>query len=164
MKNYALWLTFHVSCFLIGLALLLPVPILAQDDITLTATVDRTTLTTDQTLTLQLTLAGKFRNAERPALPALEGFAVTGSSQSSHFSLINGKMSSQVVFTYRLQPLQTGTLTIPAVPITMGGQTYQSQPVTVEVTAGNAPAPQQPGGQAPPDLSVPQTLKYLVAT
>jgi len=120
--------------------------------------VDRATLSTDQILTLQLTLAGAFRGAKAPALPALNGFAVIGSSQSSQFSLVNGKMSSRVVFTYRLQPLQTGTLTIPAVPIKMGGQTYQSQPVTVEVTAGAAPVPQQSGGPAPPDVSAPQTL------
>lgn len=133
-------------------------PVAAQDDITFTASVDRASLSTDQTLTLQLTLAGTFRNAGKPQLPTLDGFAVVGSSQSSQFSLINGKMSSQVNFTYRLQPIRSGTLTIPAIPMQMGGKTYQTEPVTIEVTQGAAPEPQQPGGEAPADVATPGEL------
>jgi len=133
-------------------------PVLAQSDITFTATVDRATLSSDQLLTLQLTLAGTFRSSGRPALPALDGFAVVGSSQSSQFSMINGKTSSQVNYIYQLQPTKTGALTIPAISIEVGGQTYQTQPVTVEVTAGAAPPAQQSGGTAPSDLSAPADL------
>jgi hypothetical protein len=129
------------------------------DDIQLTATVDRTSISTDQTLTLQVTLAGAFRNANKPQLPPLDGFAVVGSSQSSQFSLVNGQLSSKVIFTYRLQPTKTGQLTIPAITIQMRGQTYETDPIAVEVTQGQAPAPQQPSrGQAPEDVQTPQEL------
>jgi hypothetical protein len=132
-----------------------------DDDIQLTATVDRTSISTDQTLTLQVTLAGTFRNADKPQLPPLEGFAVVGTSQSSQFSFVNGQLSSKVVFTYRLQPTKTGKLTIPSITVQMRGQTYQTDPIAVEVTQGQAPPAQQPSqgqGQAPNDVQTPQEL------
>jgi hypothetical protein len=67
-------------------------------------------------------------------------------------------MSSQVVFTYRLQPTKTGTLTIPAVSIQMGNQTYQTGPITVEVAQGTAPQAGQPTVEAPPDATAPSRL------
>ncbi len=144
-----------ISCILASCILILGLaaPAFAQDDVTFSASVDRTTITSDDLLTLQLTLAGSFNSANQPQLPPLEGFAVVGSSQSSQFSIVNGKTSSQVVFTYRLQPIQIGALTIPAIPIQLGGQTYQTEPIAVEVTQGSAPPAQQPAapdsGQAP---------------
>ena len=120
------------------------VPAFAQDDVTFSASVDRAAISGDDLLTLQLTLAGSFNSANQPQLPPLEGFAVVGSSQSSQFSIVNGKTMSQVVFTYRLQPTQIGALIIPAIPIQLGGQTYQTEPIAVEVTQGAAPQGQQP--------------------
>ncbi|MBN2004687.1 MAG: protein BatD [Anaerolineae bacterium] len=134
-------------------------PVWAQNDTTFTATVDRTSLPADQILTLQLTLAGAFGNAGRPELPALDGFMVVGSSQSSQFTMVNGKTSSQMTFIYQLQPTRTGALTIPAVTIQVNGQTYQTQPVAVEVTQGAAPqTPPPAGGVAPDDLSAPEDI------
>jgi hypothetical protein len=133
-------------------------PIAAQDDISFTAKVDRTSLSTDQTLTLELTLSGAFVNAGKPDFPALQGFSVVGSSQSSQFSMVNGKTSSQVSFIYQLQPTQTGDLTIPAISIQAGGHTYQTDPITVKVTQGAAPPAAQSPGEAPADTAAPQTL------
>jgi hypothetical protein len=151
---------FRILVLLSVMALLLgrAVPAFAQDDITFTASVDRTSITTDELLTLELRLAGAFNRSSQPQLPPLDGFAVMGSSQSSQFSIINGAMSSQVVFTYRLQPIRTGTLTIPAVSIQMGNQTYQTDPITVEVTQGAAPQAGQPTVEAPPDATAPSQL------
>jgi hypothetical protein len=133
-------------------------PANAQDDVTFTASVDRSTITTDDLLTLQLTLTGAFNNANQPQLPVLEGFAVVGSSQSSQFSIVNGRTSSQVVFTYRLQPIETGSLTIPAIPIKMDGQTYRTEPIGIEVAQGSSPQAQQPTREAHADTSAPGEL------
>ena len=143
---------------LMGLLLAPFAPVLAQDDISFTASVDRSTITTDDLLTLQLTLAGAFSSSSQPQFPPLEGFAVVGTSQSSQFSIVNGKTSSRVVFTYRLQPTSIGTLTIPAIPIQVGGKTYESDPIVIEVTQGSAPQPQQPSSDAPPEASTPGEL------
>ncbi len=161
IAHYGLRIAYHVLRYvspfciiLLGLAN----PAYAQNDFTFTASVDRNTITTDDLLTLQLTLTGAFDNANQPQLPMLEGFAVVGSSQSSQFSIVNGKTSSQVVFTYRLQPIGTGSLIIPAIPIQMDGQTYRTEPIGVEVTQGASPQAQQPAGEAPADTSAPGEL------
>ncbi|MCP4542343.1 MAG: protein BatD [Chloroflexi bacterium] len=163
ITQYKSRITSHISRFLalvcvMSLLLGLASPALAQDDITFTASVNRNTISTDETLTLQLTLAGAFSGANQPQLPPLEGFAVVGTSQSSQFSIVNGKTTSQVVFTYRLQPTQIGTLTIPAIPVQMGGRTYQTDPVTIEVTQGAAPQAQQPAPETPADTTAPGEL------
>jgi hypothetical protein len=155
--------TFYVSRLLtlacvMSLSLGLSRPAFAQDDITFTASVNRTTITTDDTLTLQLTLTGTFSGANQPQLPPLEGLAIVGTSQSSQFSIINGKTSSQIVFTYRLQPTQIGSLTIPAISIQMGGQAYQTDPIAIEVTQGAAPQAQQPAAEALTDAVAPGEL------
>jgi hypothetical protein len=163
ITHHASRITYYVLRILvlfsvIALLLNLAAPAFAQDDITFTASVDRTSVTTDEFLTLELRLAGAFNRSSQPQLPPLDGFAVLGSSQSSQFSIVNGAMSSQVVFTYRLQPIKTGTLTIPAVSIQMGSQTYQTEPITVEVAQGAAPQAGQPTVEAPPDATAPSQL------
>lgn len=127
----------------------------AQDEITFTAAVDRTTISTNDTVQLQLTLAGALQNAAQPQLSGLLDFVVVSSSQSSQFQIINGATSAQIVFVYQLRPTQTGVLTIPAIAIDVGGQMLETEPITVEVVQG-AVAPPTPatndsgstGGQA----------------
>lgn len=140
--------------FVISLVLLcylwLATPLLAQDEITFTAAVDRSVLSTTDTLQLQLTLTGSVEAAMQPQLPGLLEFVVLGSSQSSQFQLINGVTSAQIVFTYQLRPTQTGSLTIPSIPIDVGGQTLQTEPITVEVVQGAVAPPAQPNEPTPP--------------
>lgn len=149
--------TLALACA-VSLLVALPAPAFAQDDITFTASVDRTAITTDDVLTLLLTLTGTFNSSGQPQLPPLEGFAVVGTSQSSQFSIVNGKTASKVVFTYKLQPTSIGALTIPAIPLQMRGKTYQTEPIAIEVTQGAAPQPQQPSQTAPPDATTPGEL------
>jgi len=143
---------FALVC-LVFLSLVPIAPAFAQGEVTFSASVDRSAIRTDEWVTLELTLTGTFKSAGKPEFPPLEGFAIVSSGQASQFSLINGKMSSQVVFTYRLEPTRVGTLTIPSISIEVGKQTYQTQPVTVEVTQGAAPPPGQPTVQAPGELA-----------
>jgi hypothetical protein len=134
--------------FQIGLALTLAVslffavvsPAMAQSPIT--AEVDRNSLSTNETLVLSITVNGG--KAGSPQMPMMDGFQVVGTNRSSQIRIINGKISSQTVFNYVLQPTQPGTLTIPGIPVVVDQQTYVTQPITIEVTQGSAPvAPQQ---------------------
>ena len=124
-------------------------PVFAQDDVSFTAEVDRTTISTDDFLTLTLIVAGTFEQLGEPQLPFLSGLAVVGSSRSSQFSMVNGVVSARTVFTYRLQPSGPGTFTIDPVTILVNGSTYQTEPITIEVTQGAAPTPTRPA--PPPD-------------
>lgn len=128
---------------------------LAQNPIQ--AEVDRSTLSVDEQLTLRVTVTGETLNIPSPDVSALQDFAVVGSSTSTQVSIINGQMTSQGVYIYRLQPLNTGQLTIPPVTIVIDGQTYQTDPISVEVTSGgqqNLPLPEDfPKAEAPNTLA-----------
>ncbi|MDY6877478.1 MAG: BatD family protein [Chloroflexota bacterium] len=146
-------------CALCVLAALLNTPAnaLAQDNITFTASVDRTIVSTDGYVQLTLALQGQVNNVPAPELPPMDGFYVVGSSRSQQFSFVNGALSASVNFVYRLQPLAVGQQTIGPARVTINGQTYETQPITIEVTDGAAPAPTtapgQTGGDAPPELA-----------
>lgn len=121
-------------------------PALAQGQPPITASVDRNALTTDDTLTLTVVVNANSQQPPRPQLPSLEGFAVVGNSTSSQLQIVNGVVSSSVAYAYRLQPLQTGALTIDPVTVTLDGQTYSTQPITVQVTQGTGSPTQANGG------------------
>ncbi|PIP37919.1 MAG: hypothetical protein COX19_15365 [Desulfobacterales bacterium CG23_combo_of_CG06-09_8_20_14_all_51_8] len=78
---------------------------------------------------------------EPPDLSCLNEFFVQyqGGSQnnSSSITIINGKMTKSVsrgyVFSYQLTPKQTGTLTIPAIPVQADGQTLRTRPISINV-------------------------------
>ncbi len=136
-------------------------PSYAQGQGTITANVDRTNLSTDETLTLTITLNAAVSNLPSPTLPSLNGFNIVGSGSSSQISIINGAMSAQMVYSYRLQPYQAGNLVIEPVSVTINGQTFTTEPITVQVTQGTgqtqaaprivpgiaAPAPTELAGQ-----------------
>lgn len=123
-----------------GLTVAMASPAFAQSPVT--AEVDRNQLLTGETLTFSITVSGG--NAGQPEMPILDGFQIVGTSRSSQTSIINGNISSQTVYHYMLQPVQSGTLNIPGIPVVVDQQTFITQPITVEVSQGTAPsAPQQ---------------------
>jgi hypothetical protein len=126
----------------------------AQGQPQITATVDRTALSTDEVVNLTVTLTTGGLDAPRPALPSLDGFNVVGTSRSSQLNIINGSVSSQVAYLYRLQPYQMGDLVIGPVQVTLNGQTIGTEPITVHVTQG--------AGTAPP--TAPATLPQVPST
>ncbi len=109
--------------------------------LSLTAEVDRTTLSMNDTLTLQLTLSGGRGGGGQPQLPAIPGFRATFAGQSQNINYINGHVSSQVQFTFALAPLSPGEHVIPAISWTVNGQPMSTQPIQVTVLAGTAPDP-----------------------
>jgi hypothetical protein len=157
---------FSIKLILVPLALLVllfmaVVPGYAQGSGPVTIEVDRTSLTTDDLLTLTITVSADLINTPEPTLPNLLGFNLLGSNTSSQISIINGAMSTQTVYRYQLQPVETGTLTIAPISITLNGQTYTTEPIVVEVTQGTGQpsAPNRPqmgspfGSLFPPGLS-----------
>ncbi|MDR2038423.1 MAG: BatD family protein, partial [Bacteroidales bacterium] len=78
-----------------------------------------------------------------PKLPEMPVFSVLRGpdrSQSSQISVVNGKVTQSVNMSYNyvLQANQEGTHEIPPVEVTVDKKTHQSQPVRVQVVAGNA--------------------------
>lgn len=115
----------------------------------ITSGVDRTTLSTDETVTLNVTVLDT--NASRPTLPVLDGFHVTRSSFVSQRTVVNGVATEEATYSYLLQPTRVGELLIPPVTITVDGQEFATDPITIQVTQGAAPPqPATPGENLPP--------------
>jgi len=140
---------------------LLAVSMVLADDLSLTASVDRTKVGLEDQLTLTISASGSgFDRLPEPKLPALDKFDVVGSheSSSSQFSIINGKVSSTktIDFTYYLSPQQAGSWKIGSAKLKHKGKTYATAPLDVEVVAGSAQPKSQRRRQPRSQSSRPQ--------
>ena len=127
--------------FIVGLILLF---VFTQKSIAqqFNATVDKTTVGQYDRFQIYFTFDGGDINALsnfRP--PALSGLKVlSGPNQSSSMQIINGKVSGTLSFTYIVQPVNIGDVTIPAASIDYSGKTYYSQLLKIKIEKGT---PQQ---------------------
>lgn len=134
--------------FILGLLLSLASPAVAARP-TVEVTVDRTTLSMDEEIQLNVTGRGDFDRMNEPATP---GFEVTGRSQSSQLQFGSGGSSKTKQLQLRLRPQSPGEHTIgSATLISVGRNIAASRPIVVTVRKPKA-APVVPASQAQ-DLS-----------
>ncbi len=121
------------------------------------ASVDKNPVGVSDQLTLSFTLqnsgSGGGKNLK---LPNLDNFRIMmGPSTTSNMQYINGVVSSSFTYSYVLQPKNVGRFTIGAASIEVGGKTFSTSPITVDVTKGAAQSnkqQQQGGGAASADV------------
>ena len=100
----------------------------------LEAIVETSRLMLGETLTLKLVLSDATA-VDQPDLTRLDNlFEVSGSQQFHSTQIINGRMSSQVVWQYTLEPQKTGRLTIPALIMKTSAGNLRTQAVNIVVT------------------------------
>ena len=128
----------YILLVVLFLCLSLAGPALAQEGISVWAEVDRTTISTEDILTLTLTVSGGFQQLGEPALPFLGGFTLVGSSRSSQFSMVDNVVTARTIFTYRLQPAGAGTFSIDPIAVLVNGSPYETNPIAVHVTESAA--------------------------
>lgn len=114
----------------------------AAQDITFTATVDKTKVAMNDQLELQLIVSGS-KDSTNPELPALKGFEIISSGSSSQFSFINGVMNASRTFTYLLMPITEGNIIIDPATVTIDGTVYETKSISVEVLPAGKSVPQQ---------------------
>jgi hypothetical protein len=120
-----------------GLLLLFSfVPTVHGQDINFEASVDRTEVSTDDQITLTVSVSGNVKSIPEPLLPALNDFSVYSAGRSHNFSYTNGQLSSSVTFNYILAPRKAGKFTIGPAKITVDGKTFETTPIEITVTAG----------------------------
>jgi len=106
---------------------------LAQAQVKFDAEVSREKLGMNERLRVEFKMN---KNGDNFIPPSFEGFKrIAGPNQSVSQSWVNGKSSFNKSYTYFLQPLKRGKLTIGQAEITIDGQVYKTSPITVEVTA-----------------------------
>jgi hypothetical protein len=152
MKNkHKVYITI-ISAILLSL---LSFPVYAQTPSMVTAEVDRYALTTDEFLTLSVSINTGNGPASEPALPSMDGFDIVGTSTSTQVSIINGAISSEKVFHYTLHPRVVGELIIGPISITQNGQAHATNPIKVNVTPGTGQKQSPPQSRAPGFPSMP---------
>jgi len=144
----------------IALVIAAAAPNLGAQDLSIIATVDKRTVAVGQPLVLTLTINGATNVQGAPDLPNIPGTSRAGGvSRSTSMSIVNGQVTRSIAFRYTLLPTRAGTLQIPVISLSLSGQAYHTQPISVAVTNAPAPpagrggaAPGQPGGQLTSDL------------
>jgi hypothetical protein len=102
------------------------------ENISATATVDKNTLTLEDSLQLSIVIKGT-KNTPQPQLPSLPDFRVTSAGTSSSTQYINTQRSVSITYNYRLTPMNTGTIVIGSAKVQINGKNYSTKTITVEV-------------------------------
>ncbi|MDE0121583.1 MAG: BatD family protein [Gemmatimonadota bacterium] len=142
------------------LALLLPSPTHAQD-IQVRAFLSAERVGFGGQFVLNVEVAGAQQTDADPVLPDMERFGqYLGAGTSTSMQIANGRTSVTLTYQYRFQATMDGVFEIGPVKVTVGGRTYETEPVSLVVS--DTPAPQggiadsgEPAdGVAPEDLFI----------
>lgn len=124
------------------------------------ATVDQNQVTTEDIITLSLTISSEGDVSDSsPELPDLKGFEIMGSFNQQQMSSVyqNGKFQTlrKIIYKYKLSPQQPGDLEIGKAKFEFNGQVVETKPIKIKVLNAGAKTPQKarPGQrqQAQPD-------------
>lgn len=116
--------SFYLILGLLLISFLCSAPVWAE----VKATTDRTVISIDETITLNI----QSKNGSgSPDLDVLKkDFQILGQSQSQNYSFINGHASSTQTWSITLLPKTTGELTIPAIKV--GNETTKPVPLVIQ--------------------------------
>ena len=134
----------------IGMLMLFGIPAAYGQDIEVRATVNETTIGTQEQLIFSVEVAGAgFSGVETPSPPEAEGLALLQSTPSVHrnMTFTNGALEQSVTFRWSYRPLQEGPARLLATSVTVDGETWETQPLEI-VVVDQAQRPQQPQPQA----------------
>jgi hypothetical protein len=128
---------------------------ISAQEITFTASVDRTTIAAGEQLRLTVTLSNA---QERFTAPDLGGLVVmAGPHESSSFNFINGRSTSTVSRTWVLTATQPGKYTIGPARVKVMSRMIETDPISIEVSKGSSPqggAEVQRAQQSDPNLFI----------
>ncbi len=114
------------------LSLMLSLNVVAQEGIVFSTHIDKDTLRIGETFKIEFILDGASFNDIH--LPDFEGFEiVSGPYQSLQTQVINGKISQQASYGFRLRPTRAGELTIKPATAQFDNTTIEIDPVKLYV-------------------------------
>jgi hypothetical protein len=129
--------------FRLGLALALACSFLAATAAgaaTVTASLDRDTISLGETATVGLTYSGGGPSVE-PAFPAIPNLQITSTGRSSQFTFSGGQANSTETYNFTIVPQQPGDFIIPAITTEVNGARLTTQPLRLRVLKPSAPPP-----------------------
>ncbi len=155
VQNKLFFFRFSVSVFIcLFLLISAPTNIYSQDS-PIKATINHKHYTTDDLVILSVTVINDGSPQQlQPILPPLKGLAVINFDIVTNVREISGRIQTESVYTYQLQPRRTGSITIPPIAVEVDGEIYQTQAFLLRVSQGTVPAPSA-GNAVPPENIVP---------
>ncbi len=118
--------------------MLLPINILAQDNISLRMEMSRDTIDISQQAVLTISVSGAKQDIPAPELPDLSMFNVYSQGTSTNISIVNGKMQTSYTYQYLLQPKKAGIFPISAASIVYNRGKYLSNELALTVIDSDA--------------------------
>jgi len=113
------------------------------EQVSINATVDKNTVALNDVVQYTITVSGEGINNLSPSTPNFLNLRVISRSQSSNISIINGRVSTAYSHIYILQPEKEGVANIGISTITVGRNTYQTEPISITVTKPTSESKQQ---------------------
>ena len=154
----------------IFLTVLFSFPLLAKAEMQLSASVDKETVAINDTVKLTITIQSSNR-VKDPVIPQMKDFNVYSSGQSQNITVINGRFSYSLSFSYVLTPKLPGKAQIPSIVIFEGNKKRFTSPINIEVVKQNSAAAWQRGSKAEtkqtakaPKARAPKTDKLIFLT
>jgi len=121
----------------------------AQDDISITMSLSRNTISLNDQVYLSIKVTGPQQNLPEPQLPNLSMFDSYSQGKSTNISIVNGRVEASLEYNYLLMPRKEGTFIIKPAVIVRNRKRYESNEVTLTVTSGSGTTtPQMPGQQS----------------
>jgi len=132
---------------------------LVSAETTIKAEVDKTTLTTDDTLTYKIVIASSEKKLPAPQIPKFEGFNIISQAQSSTVSFMKTELKTILVYAFILAPNDIGKFKIAPASIKVKDKIYTSDTFEIEISQGAKPLPEEKPAlpeEIQPELEEPQ--------
>lgn len=141
MRKYALGLLILISIFFTR-------PY-AFADIAIKAEIDKSDITTDETITYKLVITSSEKKIPIPRMPEFQGLKVISQAQSSTFSFLKNGAKTILVRAYILAPVKVGKFKIGPSIIKFRDKTYSSEEFEIQIRQGEAPILPSPREKTP---------------
>jgi hypothetical protein len=114
--------------------MVLPLFLQVAFGVTVSATVDRTSLSLDDVLELKIESVDGDDSPQADISPLRKNFlVVNGPSQQTNISWVNGKMTSTRGLSWTLSPKKTGTILLPSLTVTVGKARFRTKQIPIKV-------------------------------
>ncbi|MBI4060374.1 MAG: protein BatD [Elusimicrobia bacterium] len=116
----------------------------AAADLSVSATLSARSAAPGDQLVLSVSISGS--GSAAPKLPLIPDVEIYESGKSQSLSIINGRVSSSVLYTYILAPRKAGRFVVPPIEVPGAAPT---EPIEFSVGAAQSPPPAAPQAEAP---------------
>lgn len=114
----------------------------AQDDLSFSAKVDKTSIDISEFLTITFEIIGNFKQSPKLEIPQLNDF-VTVAKNSSSFALSKGEAKSTIKIELVLKAKKTGDLEIPECEIKYKKEIFKTDKIKINITGKLLQEPNQ---------------------